>query len=459
MAEIQTTPTPTPTPTSHYTNAGGFLPSTSLPSPSPSTASGRIAALLPRPRSKPLVPGSRKEDYARHYVEERLLHISRRFIKHHDVPDPADDVTGYPSMDEVCRDLEEVVDVLWFSGTPFLQIPYLLNIALAITTYLPSFPPSPRPTFALLRKLDHCFASLLVGHDVKSSKPLPGFHDGNNANHPAFTRTDMVRCKSLADETRMLVAVVMSNEPDVEDHPYADADEKDAAPLTTARRQPTPALPRQRHTGGTDNRVKTEEEFEVDIIDDWDAESSSDDEDSKPTSKHKLEPEPRSEPRSTHGTKRKVFTDTNAAAHRDTKRIKNEERDDLHERSPAVYSLEPGTEAATRPSILAPRPAIGEQFHWMVDSDDESEGEESLPNTSAQTQRAAQIAAAVQNGRDRINGDPDRGKKGHRGIEVDEDPSDAEEEELHLNVAKVYEKTLVQLGESLGESIIDKDID
>lgn len=102
-----------------YASSGGFIPRplTSLPSPAPSTASSRAAAGLPHPRSKPLLPGSRKEDYAREYVSQRLLHISRRYVKKHGIPDPADLVAAYASFDEVCKDLEEVVDVLWFSGT------------------------------------------------------------------------------------------------------------------------------------------------------------------------------------------------------------------------------------------------------------------------------------------------------------------------------------------------------
>ncbi|KAK7755010.1 hypothetical protein SLS62_003094 [Diatrype stigma] len=269
------TSTPRPQP------AGGFLPptartQTTLPSPAPSTASSRAAARLPAPRSKPLAPGSRKEDYARDYVAQRLLHVSRRFVKKHGIPataaeaaadledssaatgtgakdeemgqgigtgpgpgpgpgpgagrDKEKEVPGYDSVDQMCADLEEVVDVLWFSGTPSLQIPYLLNVASALTTYLAAFPPSPRPTFALLQKLDHCFASLLVGRDVKTRDPLPGFAvlaSGSSSSSGSgllrkpsaagLSRTDMVRVKSIADETRMLVAVVMSGEADVED--------------------------------------------------------------------------------------------------------------------------------------------------------------------------------------------------------------------------------------------------
>ncbi|RYO75647.1 hypothetical protein DL766_008579 [Monosporascus sp. MC13-8B] len=212
--------------------AGGFLPpsarSQTLPSPAPSTASSRAAARLPAPRSRPLAPGSRKEDYARDYVSQRLLHVSRRYVKKHGIPnddgvsgDPAE-VPGYDSADELCRDLEDVVDVLWFSGTPSLQIPYLINVAHALTTYLASFAPAPRPTFALLQKLDHCFASLLVGRDVKTRDPLPGFQRGLGA---GLSRTDMVRLKSIADETRILVAVVMSGEADVEDDSDNDDDD------------------------------------------------------------------------------------------------------------------------------------------------------------------------------------------------------------------------------------------
>lgn len=99
-----------------------------------------------------------------------------------------------------------------------LQIPYLLNIALAVTTYLPSFPPAPVSTFKLLRKLDHAFASLLKGEDSETGEILPGFEAGKRG---GMTRTDMVRCKSLVEATRVLIVEVMSKEPE----PERDADE------------------------------------------------------------------------------------------------------------------------------------------------------------------------------------------------------------------------------------------
>lgn len=90
-----------------------------------------------------------------------------------------------------------------------LQIPYLLNVALSVTTYLPSFPPAPIATFKLLRKLDHTFASLLRGEDSETGEILPGFERGKRA---GMSRTDMVRCKSLVEATRVLVVEVMSKE-------------------------------------------------------------------------------------------------------------------------------------------------------------------------------------------------------------------------------------------------------
>jgi hypothetical protein len=89
-----------------------------------------------------------------------------------------------------------------------LQIPYLLNIALALSIYLSAFPPDPLPTFSLLRKLDHAFASLLHGQDADTGDSLPGFQ----GNKGGMSRTEMVRCKSLVEGMRVLIVEVMSRE-------------------------------------------------------------------------------------------------------------------------------------------------------------------------------------------------------------------------------------------------------
>lgn len=84
----------------------------------------------------------------------------------------------------------------------------MLNIANEFTTWLDSFPASPTATFSLLRKLDHCFASLLVGEDIITQEALPGFENG--LRRGGMTATDMVRCKSLVQQTRVVIVEVMS---------------------------------------------------------------------------------------------------------------------------------------------------------------------------------------------------------------------------------------------------------
>jgi hypothetical protein len=103
-------------------NPGGFSPP-SLPSPAPSNASNTSTAPnLPHPRSHPLRAGSAKEEAARRYVEGRLLHISRRYTKKFQPPEEGEDVHGYESMSDVSKDLGEMVDVLWLSGTRMLPL-------------------------------------------------------------------------------------------------------------------------------------------------------------------------------------------------------------------------------------------------------------------------------------------------------------------------------------------------
>jgi len=86
-------------------------------------------------------------------------------------------------------------------------------VALSVTSYLPAFAPSPTATFKLLKKLDHAFASLLKGEDSETGELLPGFETGKRA---GMSRTDMVRCKSLVESTRVLIVDVMSQNPEVE---------------------------------------------------------------------------------------------------------------------------------------------------------------------------------------------------------------------------------------------------
>ncbi|EFQ28413.1 meiotic recombination protein DMC1 [Colletotrichum graminicola] len=193
---------------------GGFFPSQTLPSPAPSSTSARPSALLPHPRARSLRPGSNKEETVRRYVEERLAMINRRYVKKHGNPEPGDQVVGYKTFAELCNDLHGVVDVLWLSGTPSIQIPFLLNIASDFTQWIDAFPSSPKATFSILKKLDHCFASILTGRDIETKDTLPGFENGMRA---GMSTTDMVRCRSSVEQTRLVIVEVLSKKPDEDD--------------------------------------------------------------------------------------------------------------------------------------------------------------------------------------------------------------------------------------------------
>ena len=96
--------------------AGGFLPATGLPSPAPSSVTNRRPN-LPHPRNRSIPPGSGKEDVVRRFVEERLLHVSRRYVKKFGGSETRNDLPGYQHFSEVCRDLDVIINVLWRSGT------------------------------------------------------------------------------------------------------------------------------------------------------------------------------------------------------------------------------------------------------------------------------------------------------------------------------------------------------
>lgn len=95
--------------------------------------------MLPHPRKKALLAGSNKEDLVRRYVEEQMALVSRRYVKKYSDPTPGDDIVGYKSMSEVCKDIHKIIDVLWLSGTrkpfhldpnlypshPFLRLSYI----------------------------------------------------------------------------------------------------------------------------------------------------------------------------------------------------------------------------------------------------------------------------------------------------------------------------------------------
>jgi hypothetical protein len=47
-----------------------------------------------------------------------MAHITRRFVKKQgNAPPGSEEVQGYKTMAELCKDLEGVIDIVWLSGT------------------------------------------------------------------------------------------------------------------------------------------------------------------------------------------------------------------------------------------------------------------------------------------------------------------------------------------------------
>lgn len=107
-------------------------------------------------------------------------------------------------MREACKDISELVSVIWVSGTPSLQIPYLITLALLLADIVRAMPPTPRAMFKILDQLDRVFASLLTAKDVQTGVPLPGFDRGRGV-----SGTEKVRIRSLVERTRVCVAEVV----------------------------------------------------------------------------------------------------------------------------------------------------------------------------------------------------------------------------------------------------------
>lgn len=107
--------------------SGGFLPT--LPSPPKSTISTPTTPhhLLPSTRTHPLKPGSSKESSVIAYIDKHLLEIGRRYEKRSSSAlfgrSGGDDggrrggEGGYNNFQEVAKDLLDLLNVVWTTGT------------------------------------------------------------------------------------------------------------------------------------------------------------------------------------------------------------------------------------------------------------------------------------------------------------------------------------------------------
>ncbi|KAL9086397.1 MAG: hypothetical protein Q9159_004173 [Coniocarpon cinnabarinum] len=198
---------------------------------------------LPSPRSHPLKPGSTKETAFINHVDTSIARLQGRFAKREYQKGPLleiDDETlaaalepaGYRDFKEAGEDIERVLDIVWVSGTPSLQVPYMLNLALLLVTFIEAFsPPSPTTMFRLLNKMDMAFAGLIQGRDSKTDKPLPGTERRTRL----VSGTEKVRMKSLVEKTRIVVVAKMGEGGVVEDEDSISYDIDDEYDMDVAR--------------------------------------------------------------------------------------------------------------------------------------------------------------------------------------------------------------------------------
>ena len=130
-------------------------------------------------------------------------------------------------MKQACKEIEDLVGVVWVSGTPSLQIPYLLNLGMMLSSVVAAMPPSSKALFRCLGKLDHCFASLLQGRDVETDEALPGFE---GMGRRGVSGTEKVRVRSLVERTRVAVMEAFKRGEFEEELPEED-DEEDEMEL------------------------------------------------------------------------------------------------------------------------------------------------------------------------------------------------------------------------------------
>ncbi|KAJ5698210.1 hypothetical protein N7462_000215 [Penicillium macrosclerotiorum] len=159
---------------------------------------------LPQQRDSPITPGSAEETRLRERLSSDIDRINLRQLKTEmgmDIPETDPSARPYVNFAALARDVEHLVDMLWTTSTPSIEVEPLITLAGIVQNSLQAYAFDPHSTFILLHKFDVIFASMYTGVHPITGSFLPGYRAG----HPLLTQTQRVRIRSLAEQTRYKV--------------------------------------------------------------------------------------------------------------------------------------------------------------------------------------------------------------------------------------------------------------
>lgn len=157
--------------------------------------------ILPNQRPSPVTPGSEDETQLRGRLTTGLERITYRQMKADmgmDAPGTPHTDRRYENFKELADDIEGMVDMLWVSATPSIQVEGLITLAGILEMALKSYPFDPEPILGILHKFDCVFEALCTGVHPLTNEPIPGAGD----RWQTVTQTQKVRIRSLAEMTR-----------------------------------------------------------------------------------------------------------------------------------------------------------------------------------------------------------------------------------------------------------------
>ncbi|KAF2732683.1 hypothetical protein EJ04DRAFT_513737 [Polyplosphaeria fusca] len=98
---------------------------TTIPTPPPSLAPSQHPSPLPTPRQKPLNPGGTRETELITYLDHNMVSINHRFATRLSTTTSPSADKGYRNFGEAAKDIEDLIDVVWVSGSrTYPSIPF-----------------------------------------------------------------------------------------------------------------------------------------------------------------------------------------------------------------------------------------------------------------------------------------------------------------------------------------------